>query len=225
MRPALALALACLAGTAGAAPRLVERVVATVGSEVLTFSRLEFESRVELIRRGGRDAATAALPHDVLNENLTLAIGQRLAQAEADRLGIYDVDQKELDDALNEFRANLAPLHLEQFLALNEISQGEFQRLLRRDVQADKYLTSRAQLRAPISDAEVEGFIAGHAAEVGPKPSREVREAIRANLARTRNQELVRNELRRLYGKAKVRIVDPGFSGADRAFRADSSGG
>lgn len=221
MRPALALALACLAGSAAAAPRLVDRVVASVGNEVLTFSTLEFEARVELIRQGGHDAATAALPHDVLDKNLFQAISVRLAQSEADRLGIYDVDQDELNNAVNEFRANLAPLHLEQFLAINEVSTGEFQRLLRRDLQADKYLTSRAQLRVPITDAEVDAFVTAHAAEVGPKPSHEVREAIRAQLARARNQELVLVELRRLYAKTKVRIVDPAFAGADKALRGD----
>lgn len=221
----LALALVLLLGVPAAAEpsRVLDRVVATVGSEILTLSQLEFEARVELVRRGGKDAALAAIPEPVLAQDLALAIDQRLAQGEAERLGVYEVDPDELARAVRELRENLLPLQLEQFLALNEVTQSELERLLRRDLQADKYLESRAQLKAPVGDAELEAYLAAHAQEVGPHPSRQIRETLRAELARKRNQQLVQEELRRLYARTKVRIVDPAFAGVDAPLRPDAT--
>jgi len=217
------LAVLLAFGQARASQRVLDRAVATVGSEILTLSQLEFEARVELVRRGGKDAALAAIPHEVLAKNLALAIDQRLAQGEAERLGVYEVDADELSRAVQELRENLLPLQLEQFLALNEVSQGELERLLRRDLQANKYLVSRAQLRAPVPDSEVDAFAAAHPAQAGAHPSRQVREAIRAELAQARNQQMVQEELRRLYARTKVRIVDPGFAGVDAPLRPDAT--
>lgn len=223
----LALPLTVLAlalPRAEAAPRLVDRVVATVDTEVITFSRLEFESRVQLVTRGGTEAALAALPGEVLAQNLAFAISQRLAASEASKLGVFDVDPSEVDAATTELRSALGSVPLEQFLALNEVTLGELQRLLRRDLQAGKYLTSRAQLRAPVDEAEVSAEIAAHP-ELADRPSRVLRDEVRAKLTRERNAAQVQSELQRLYARAKVRIVDPGFVGADRALRPQARPG
>jgi hypothetical protein len=220
--PAL-LALLLAAPTPGA-PQIYERVVATVDTELITLSQLEFEARVELLRRGGKEAKTAPLDHATLVQNLSLAIGQRLAAREADRLGTFEVEQTALDAALNDFRQALAPLQLELFLRFNEVSPGEFQRILRRALQADKYLTARAQLRAPVTESEIDAFLAQHPGEVPPNPSKDVREALRRDLTLDRNRQLVQAELRRLYARAKVRIVDPGFAGADAPLRPAANG-
>lgn len=208
-----------LASRAQAEGPVVDRVVATVGAEVITLSRLEFESRVQLVARGGSEAALAALPGDVLAQNLAYAISQRLAAAEAAKLGVFDVDPSEVDAATTDFRSALAPLSLEQFLSANELTLGELQRLFRRDLQAGKYLTSRAQLRTPVDDADVTALLSARP-DLADKPSRALRDELRAQLTRERTEAQVQGELQRLYARAKVRIVDPGFAGADRALRA-----
>ena len=205
-------------GRARADGRVVDRVLATVGTEVITLSRLEFESRVQLVSRGGTEASMAALPGDVLAQNLAFAISQRLAAAEAGKLGVFEVDPSEIDAATTDFRSALGTVPLEQFLALNELTLGELQRLFRRDLQAGKYLTSRAQLRAPVDDGDVNALLAQHP-ELADRPSRALREELRARLTRERTEAQVQAELQRLYARAKVRIVDPGFAGADHALK------
>jgi hypothetical protein len=217
------LALVTLPAGAHADGRVVDRVLATVDAEVVTLSRLEFESRVQLVSRGGTEASLAALPGDVLAQNLAFAISQRLAAAEAAKLGVFDVDPTEIDAATTEFRSALGTVSLEQFLALNELTLGELQRLFRRDLQAGKYLTSRAQLRAPVDDADVNALLALHP-ELADRPSRALREELRARLTRERTEAQVQAELQRLFARAKVRIVDPGFVGADHALKPQPSG-
>ncbi|MBS2030979.1 MAG: hypothetical protein JST54_23960 [Deltaproteobacteria bacterium] len=217
---ALGLLLAASPGDA----KVFDRVVATLDGEVITLSELEFESRVETIERGGQDAALDALPHQTLAQNLTLAISNRLAAREAQRLGIYDVSGDQLNAAVVKFTGNL-PIGLDQFLALNEVTRPEFEHLLRRDIQVNNYLTSRTQLHAPISDAEVDRAIAQQAADKTAKSSKVVRDKVRQDLTEARNAQLVLAELRRLYARAKVRIVDPNFSGADALMLPAAPGG
>src|SRR4051812_5393957 len=111
MAPLLALLL-CAAPDAR--PRVYDRVLATVDSEVVTFSRLEFEARVELVRlwpKGDEadprpmdpSVALGPMPQGFLVSALTQAIASRLAAREAARLA-NDVDPGALDNALAEFK-------------------------------------------------------------------------------------------------------------------------
>src|SRR5690242_354883 len=74
---------------AEAGGRVIDRVVAVIGNQVLTLSELEFETRVMLVQRGGVRAAEVSLDEQTLQGALELAINQRLLVAGADRLQAF----------------------------------------------------------------------------------------------------------------------------------------
>jgi hypothetical protein len=61
---------------------------------VLSWSQLDFEARVMLIDRGGVEAVTAPLDAATIQNALDLAIAQRAATAEADKLNAYPVERR-----------------------------------------------------------------------------------------------------------------------------------
>src|SRR5437773_2468582 len=76
-----------------------------------------------------------------------------------------------------------------------------------------------AQLRAPVGEAEIDAFLARHRGELVCEAGRALRDCARAALEGDRRRTQALGELRRLYTRAKVRIVDPGFADADAALR------
>jgi len=84
---------------------VLDRVVALVDGRVLSWSQLDFEARVMLIDRGGVDAATAPLDASTLQNALDLAVAQRAATAEADKLNAYPVEPAEIDQRLRTFES------------------------------------------------------------------------------------------------------------------------
>ena len=99
------LVLAALLSAHPAAARLLDRVVALVDGRVLSWSQLDFEARVMLIDRGGVEAATAPLDAATIQSALDLAIAQRAATAEADKLNAYPVEPAEIDQRLRTFES------------------------------------------------------------------------------------------------------------------------
>ena len=213
-----------LAGASPAEPKVFDRVVATIDGDVITLSELEFETRVEIVSRGGSNAALNEISHSELSTFLAVAIQQRLAAKEAQRLGIYEITSDQLAKAEKVFKDYL-PIGLDQFLAVNEVSRVEFDRLIRRDLQVASYLKSRTELHSPVTDAEVDRAIAQQTADPAAKSSKLLRDKVREDLTAVRDQQLVLTELRRLYARAKVRIVDPSFSGADAQLQPGQTGG
>ncbi|HET9155696.1 MAG TPA: hypothetical protein VFN91_03450, partial [Myxococcaceae bacterium] len=89
--------LAALLSADPAAARVLDRVVALVDGRVLSWTQLDFEARVMLIDRGGVEAATAPLDAATIQNALDLAIAQRAASTEADKLNAYPVEPAEID--------------------------------------------------------------------------------------------------------------------------------
>src|SRR5215470_17495684 len=108
-----------------AAGRILDRVVALVDGRVLSWTQLDFEARVMLIDRGGVEAATAPLDTATLQSALDLAIAQRAAAAEADKLNAYPVDPAELDRRLRGFEARFpTPAAFEAFLRTHDVDRA-----------------------------------------------------------------------------------------------------
>jgi acetyltransferase-like isoleucine patch superfamily enzyme len=120
------------AGT-GVQGRVVDRAVASIEGKVITLTQLEFETRVQLVNRGGTEAAFAPLDGEDLRQGLQLAIAQRLATLEADRFDAYPLEPGELERALAEFRARIGGEgRLQTFLERQEADLQDVGAIVRR---------------------------------------------------------------------------------------------
>lgn len=189
--------------------RVLDRVVAVIGSQVLTLSELEFETRVALVLRGGVRAAEAPLDEQTLRGALELAINQRLLVAGADRLQAFPAERSEVEGRLKAFRERFAnETELLAFLARHDADLEQLTAVLERGVRAERILDSRVRLRAQVSEAEVRRYWEEHKAVVGG-PYESVREALKEKLFRERYGLLAKEEFAQVRAGAKVRRVAP----------------
>lgn len=189
--------------------RIIDRVVAVIGNQVLTLSELEFETRVALVQRGGVRAAEASLDEQTLRGALELAINQRLLVAGADRLQAFPAERSEVDARLKTFRERFEdePALL-AFLARHDTDLEQLTAVLERGVRAERILDSRIRLRAQVSEAETRRYWEEHKGTVGG-PYESVRDALREKLIRERYGQLAKEEFALVRASAKVRRVAP----------------
>ena len=212
---ALALPLAVRAGEPPAAEeppaagRVIDRVVAVIGSQVLTLSELEFEARVALVQRGGVRAAESPLDERTLQGALELTINQRLLVAGADRLQAFPAERSEVEARLKSFRLRFTDEpSLLAFLARNDADVEQLMGLLERGVRAERILDSRVRLRAQVSEAESRRYWEEHKATLGG-PYEAVRESLRDTLMRERYGQLAQEEFAQARAGIRVRRVAP----------------
>ncbi|WNG26307.1 hypothetical protein F0U62_21480 [Cystobacter fuscus] len=189
--------------------RVLDRVVAVVGGQVLTLSELEFEARVALVERGGVRAADERLDERTLLGALELGINQRLLVAGADRLQAFAVDRSAVEERLRRFRERFEdePALL-SFLARHDADVDQLMVVLERSVRAERILDSRIRLRAQVSEAEVRRYWEEHKSTLGGSYEG-VHDALKERLMRERYGELAKEEFKRVRADARVRRVAP----------------
>jgi hypothetical protein len=194
-----------LAVPAAAADQVLDRVVAQVDGQVITLSDLRFEARVALVDRGGAPLENVPLDQAALLSGLDLAIAQRAAGAEADRLGSLQLEPADVDARVKAFEGHFAsPAALDAFLRAQGADRAQLAEVLARGLRAERALDARVRLRAQVTEADVRR--AWEAA--GSKASFEqARGALREELVRERYQAAAREELAKLRAAAQVRIV------------------
>ncbi|QRK05800.1 hypothetical protein JQX13_37515 [Archangium violaceum] len=189
--------------------RIIDRVVAVIGNQVLTLSELEFETRVALVQRGGVRAAEASLDEQTLRGALELAINQRLLVAGADRLQAFPAERSEVDARLKIFRERFEDEpSLLAFLARHDADLEQLTAVLERGVRAERILDSRIRLRAQVSESETRRYWEEHKGTLGG-PYESVRDALRERLMRERYGQLAKEEFALVRAGAKVRRVAP----------------
>src|SRR5215813_627362 len=142
------------AGPVGA--RVLDRVVALVDGRVLSWSQLDFEARVMLIDRGGVEAATAPLDASTLQNALDLAIAQRAATAEADKLSAYPVEPAEIDQRLRTFESRFpSAAAFQTFLRAHDADRAALAEVLARAIRTEKFIEGRVRLRSQVPESEV----------------------------------------------------------------------
>ncbi len=183
--------------------RIVDRAVASVDGKVITLTQLEFETRVQLINRGGTEAAFASLDGDDLTQGLQLAIAQRLATIEADRFDAYPLEPGELEKALADFTGRIGGEgRLQQFLDAQEADVGDVGLVLRRAIRAGRALEGRLRLKANVTEAEAKRA----KADVAAWRSLPV-DTVRQLLAKERFDKLVQQELTQARKTNDVRLL------------------
>ena len=189
--------------------RVIDRVVAVIGTQVLTLSELEFEARVTLVQRGGVRAAEASLDEQTLRGALELAINQRLLVAGADRLQAFQAERSEVEARLRAFRERFEDEpSLLAFLARHDADLEQLTAVLERSVRAERILDSRIRLRAQVSETEVRRYWEEHKGTLGG-PYEAVRDTLKEKLFRERYGQLAKEEFKLVRDSAKIRRVAP----------------
>jgi hypothetical protein len=202
-----AVALSVLGGALPASGKILDRPVALVDGRLLTASQLDFEARVMLIDRGGIDAATAPLDAPALQNALDLAIAQRAASAEADKLNSYPVEPAEVDARLRAFEARFAtPAAFDAFLKTHDADRAQVAEVLARALRTEKFIEGRVRLRSQVPESDVRK---AWEADPGGRSWEEARGPLRDRMQRERAFVLARDALGQLRTAVPVRIITP----------------
>ncbi len=192
-------------GGAVASAEVLDRVVAQVDGQVITLSDLRFEARVAMVERGGASLAETPLDEATLRSALELAIAQRAAGAEADRLGSFPLEASDVEARLQRFEARFANhAAFQRFLDASGADVSQLREVLGRALRAERALDARVRLRAQVSEADVRR---AWEAEGSPGSFEQARAALHEQLVRQRYEAAARDELAKLRAAAQVRIV------------------
>jgi len=184
---------------------VLDRVVAQVNGQVITLSGLRFEARVAMVERGGAALADTPLDRATMESALQLAIAQRAAGAEADRLGSFPLEAADVEARLQRFQGRFADhAAFERFLHVSGADLSQLGEVLGRAIRAERALDSRVRLRAQVNEGDVRR---AWEAEGSPGSFEEVRVALREKLVRQRYEAAAQEELAKLRSAAQVRIV------------------
>ncbi|MFN7131585.1 MAG: hypothetical protein ACK4N5_05845 [Myxococcales bacterium] len=182
--------------------------MAVVDKQPLMQSELEFEARVALIAKGGTEAVYAALPDEVLASVVDYVIGQKVAHAEAERLGVFAVDDAEVVKGMQAFAQKFPhDRAYHEFLLAQEASEDQLAAIIRRDLRVARYVDSKVKLMARVTEAELRRFYDTHQEDFAGQSYNRVREGIRALLIRERYQDLARTQLEQLRARSDIRLV------------------
>jgi len=162
---------------------------------------------VMLIDRGGVDAATAPLDASTLQNALDLAIAQRAATAEADKLNAYPVEPAEIDQRLRTFESRFpSAAAFQTFLRAHDADRAALAEVLARAIRTEKFIEGRVRLRSQVPESDVRK---AWEADPGGKSWEEARGPLRDRLQRERAFVLARDALTQLRTAVPVRIVTP----------------
>lgn len=202
------LVVLCWSAVALAEPRVLDRSVAMVNGQVMTWSELDFEARVLLIYAGGTEAASAPLDMPVLRDSLEELITHRLLAGEAEQLGAYPLDDGELEAALRRFKGRFQTQAAWQaFLDRHETDETGVTTTLGRFLRAQHVLDGKLRLKSQVSEAEAKRWVEEHPDFAAvPLPS------VRQKLFADRFRALARGEVKQSRKTAKVRLLGP-FAG------------
>ena len=202
------MACLCLPALVLAEPRVLDRSVALVNGQVVTWTELDFEARVLLIHAGGTEAASAQLDLPVLRDSLEELITHRLLSSEAEALGAYPLDEGELDTAVRRFKGRFATqADWQAFLDRHEADESAVAATLGRFLRAQHVLEGKLRLKSQVSEVEAKAWVDQHP-DFATVPLSAVRQKLFADRFRT----LARTEVRQARKNASVRLLGP-FAG------------
>ncbi len=155
----LPLALALLPATALAARQSIDRVVAVIDNEVITWRELQKEAQPFLAQLEGTTdpKVRAAKEHDIYKKVLDIQIGDRIVTRELEknreRLGVTEQD---VDRAIEEVQRmnNLTREQLEGALYAQGLSWAEYRKKLRDQIERARLIQFQVQGKVQVKDAD-----------------------------------------------------------------------
>ncbi|MBL8954887.1 MAG: hypothetical protein JNK82_29180 [Myxococcaceae bacterium] len=201
----------CLPPVAFADARVLDRSVAMVNGQVMTWSELDFEARVLLIYAGGTEARSAPLDFHVLRDSRDELITHRLLARAAEALVAYPLDEGELEAAVKRFKMRFETQATWQaFLDRHETDETGVTLTLARFLRAQHVLDGKLRLKAQVSESEAKRWVEEH-----PELAELPLTAVRQKLFADRFRSLAKGEVRQARKNARVRLLGPFAGGAD----------
>lgn len=199
----------------GATGQVLDRVVAVISPGrgeshpiLITLSELELETRVALIERGASGAAEAELPDDTLGTSLEWLIAEHLLLAEAEVLELDDLEAGAIERAIARFRARLPGEEAwQRFLTAQELTEADLDRIFRRRLVVDGYLSSRLRLSVVVSEAEIRQAWDRRESQFDPERYEQMRPMLRAVLEKEKRESMVAALVGDVRRRAEVRIL------------------
>jgi hypothetical protein len=180
---------------------LVDRIVATVNTEVITAS--ELNCAVALNQRlGGADKDRIA-PEATILEGL---IDRRLLVQEAHRLKFVEVSEQELSAEVETVAKRFASdKEFGDFLAGLDMTRQDLARMLGEQLLAVRFVEKKVGLFMRVSREEAESYFNEHAAEFKDKRFQDVQKTIIALLTEQKMGLQLAQYLAELRGRADIR--------------------
>ncbi len=160
MRRAWMVVLVFLVSAPTAWGTLVDRIVAVVNGEIVTWSELEAETN-RFLAQAGPNAPDEASARKVVLDSL---INDILVRQEAERLQVT-VSDSDVENALREFktRRRLSDAEFQHGLTLQGITLDEFKKQLRSDLMRRRILNFMVQRKVVVTDEEIQAYYDAHA--------------------------------------------------------------
>ena len=161
----LAILLCCtLALSVSAAPRdepvEADRIVAVVGSDVITY--YELQARLATVLKQLQKQGTPLPPQDVLERQMLERMIMEKAQLNYARDGGMKVDDLQLDQAINRIAAN-NKLSLQQFRQVLEkdgVPYAKFREEIRNEMIMTRLREREVDSKLVVSDGEIDNYLA-----------------------------------------------------------------
>ncbi len=202
--------LVCAAGAAGARAEIVDRVLATVGAQVITLSDFRAAQTFGLVPAG----AAARTPAEILDA----LVDHELMLGEVERFVAPEPDRALVDRRMAQIRAAFPGVGAyEQALARTALTEDRLRSWVAANLQIDAYVEQRFGAPGPPSADEIQRYYTDHPAEFTRAgrllPFDEVRAQAEERLAAARQRTLVVQWLDRLRRGTHVEINTAALAG------------
>ena len=181
---------------------LVDRIVATVNTEVITAS--ELSCAVALNQRlGNADKDRIALEATTLDG----LINRRLLVQEAHRLKFVEVTEQELSAEVEHVAKRFSSdKEFGDFLAALDMTRQDLARMLGEQLLVERFVEKKVGLFVRVTREEAESYFNEHAAEFKDKRFQDVQKMISALLMEKKMGLQLAQYLAELRGRADIRI-------------------
>jgi hypothetical protein len=205
-----AIVLACVCGAAGAGAEIVDQVLATVGSQVVTLSDLRAVQTFGIMPAGLPARTPAEILHSLVDRQLMLGEVQRYVAAEPDRALV--------DRRMAQIRAAFPGAGAyEQALARTAMTDERLRAVVASNLQIDAYVEQRFGAPGPPTPDEAQRYYTDHPAEFTRAgrllPFGEVRAEAQERLAAGRQRTQVAQWLDRLRRSTHVETNTAALAG------------
>jgi hypothetical protein len=209
----LLLPAAPAAGAGGGMPQrheLVDRVMATVGKDVVTLSDLERQARVLLVMRGGPQALSGLADPAFASGVLEYLVNQLLVLQEMRKQGSPSQGLREdaVAGEMRQFSGKFeSPAAYRRFLAQADLTEESLRDLLLKGRRIEKFLAERSKSASEVTEDEAEEQYEKNKAAWQGKGMDDAIQEIRETLGRQRSEKFVREYLEDLRGRYEVRVL------------------
>jgi hypothetical protein len=198
-RLVFALLMACLAGPVRA--EIIDRVLAMVGSQVITASDVRAAEAFSLVP----PSAKVRAPTDTLVQ----LVNRQLMLTEVERYSAPDPERPLLDRRVGEIRAAFkSPSEYEQALARSAMSEERLRSLVADNIRIEAYVDQRFAAAAQPTPDEVQRYYREHPSEFTksgqPATFDEVQEAVLQKASAERKRALITDWLDRLRRRGEI---------------------